>query len=142
MLVSDILNAKEIDVVGIAPDMTVEDAARTMTRHGIGAVLVLSGDRVVGILSERDIMRGVAARGGAMLAERVADIMTRSVVACPTDAPVDTVMAIMTERRIRHLPVVTGGRLVGVVSIGDVVKAMMDEVRHEADDLRRYIAAG
>lgn len=142
MLVSEILSAKEIDVVGIAPDMTVEDAARTMTHHGIGAVLVLAGDRVLGIVSERDIARGVAGRGGAVLADRVCDIMTKSVVVCAPDNTVESVMSVMTERRIRHLPVVERGRLVGVVSIGDVVKALIDEVRHEADDLRRYIVAG
>ena len=142
MLVSDILNAKDIDVVGITPEMTVEDAARTMTRHSIGAVLVLAGDRVLGIISERDIARGVAARGGAVLADRVGDIMTKSVVVCAPDNTVESVMSVMTERRIRHLPVVERGRLVGVVSIGDVVKALIDEVRHEAEDLRRYIVAG
>ncbi|MGE0658104.1 MAG: CBS domain-containing protein [Reyranellaceae bacterium] len=142
MLVSEILSAKEIDVVGITPDMTVEDAARTMTHHGIGAVLVLAGDRVLGIISERDIARGVAVRGGAVLADRVCDIMTKSVVVCAPDNTVESVMAVMTERRIRHLPVVERGRLVGVVSIGDVVKALIDEVRHEAEDLRRYIVAG
>jgi CBS domain-containing protein len=142
MLVSDLLNAKEIDVIGVTPDMTVEDAARTMTHHGIGAVLVLAGDRVLGIVSERDITRGVAGRGGAILADRCGDIMTRAVVVCEPDNTVESVMSVMTERRIRHLPVVQRGRLIGVISIGDVVKAMIDEVRHEAEDLRRYIAAG
>lgn len=142
MLVSDLLNSKEVDVIGITPDMTVEDAARTMTRHGIGAVLVLAGDKVLGILSERDIARGVATRGGAMLADRCGDIMTRAVVVCEPDNTVEAVMTVMTERRIRHLPVVQRGRLVGVISIGDVVKAMIEEVRHEAEDLRRYIVAG
>ncbi|MGE0152506.1 MAG: CBS domain-containing protein [Reyranellaceae bacterium] len=142
MLVSDLLNAKELDVIGVTPDMTVEDAARTMTRHGIGAVLVLAGDRVLGIVSERDIARGVAARGGAILADRCGDIMTRAVVVCEPDNTVESVMTVMTERRIRHLPVVRRGRLVGVISIGDVVKAMIEEVRHEAEDLRRYIVAG
>ncbi len=142
MLVSDILNAKEIDVVGVTPDMTVEDAARTMARHGIGAVLVLAGDRVLGIVSERDITRGVATRGGTMLADCCSDIMTRAVIVCEPDNTVEAVMTVMTEHRIRHLPVVQRGRLIGVVSIGDVVKALIDEVRHEAEDLRRYIAAG
>jgi CBS domain-containing protein len=142
MLVSDLLNAKEIDVIGVTPEMTVEDAARTMTHHGIGAVLVLAGDRVLGIVSERDILRGVAARGGAVLADRCGDIMTRAVVVCEPDNTVESVMSVMTERRVRHLPVVQRGRLVGVISIGDVVKAMIDEVRHEAEDLRRYIVAG
>lgn len=142
MLVSDILNAKDIDVIGITPDLTVEDAARTMARHGIGAVLVLAGDRVLGIVSERDVARGVAARGGAMLADRCGDIMTRAVIVCEPENTVEAVMSVMTEHRIRHLPVVRRGRLVGVISIGDVVKALIDEVRHEAEDLRRYIAAG
>lgn len=142
MLVSDVLGGKEIDVIGVTPDMTVEDAARTMTRHGIGAVLVLAGDRVLGIVSERDICRGVANRGGAILADRCGDIMTRAVVVCEPDNTVESVMSVMTERRIRHLPVVQRGRLIGVVSIGDVVKAMIDEVKHEAEDLRRYIVAG
>lgn len=142
MLVSDILSGKEIDVIGVTPEMTVEDAARTMTRHGIGAVLVLAGDRVLGIVSERDIARGVANRGGAILADRCGDIMTRAVVVCEPDNTVESVMSVMTERRIRHLPVVQRGRLIGVVSIGDVVKAMIDEVKHEAEDLRRYIVAG
>ena len=142
MLVSDVLSGKEIDVIGVTPDMTVEDAARTMTRHGIGAVLVLAGDRVLGIVSERDIVRGVARHHDTCLTMRVDELMTSPVVTCALNDSIDHIMELMTERRVRHLPVIDRGRLAGIVSIGDVVKQRISEIEHESEALKRYIVTG
>ena len=103
--------------------------------------MVVEGiDRVVGIISERDIVRALARKGAAMLSDPVATIMTREVVTCTDPETVIGVMGRMTRGRFRHLPVVNGGRLDGIVSIGDVVKARIGEVEREADEMRSYIA--
>lgn len=142
MLVSDILKTKGSTVVSLAAEVRVRDAAAKLAQHGIGAVLVMNGERVLGILSERDIVRRLAETGAQILDAAIDTVMTRSIVACGLSDTVDQVMEAMTARRIRHLPVIEGGSIVGIVSIGDVVKSVIDEARHEAEDLKRYIAAG
>ncbi len=142
MLVSDILKAKGHTVVSLAAEVRVRDAAAKLARHGIGAVLVMNGERVLGILSERDIVRRLAEAGAQILDAGIDTVMTRSIVSCGLSDTVDQVMEAMTARRIRHLPVIEGGRIVGIVSIGDVVKSVIDVARHEAEDLKRYIATG
>jgi|SRR6185369_9151918 len=146
MLVSDILKSKGSTVVSLAANVSVRAAATKLAQHGIGAVLVMNGERVLGILSERDIVRRLADDGanggGASLDVTIDTIMTRSIISCSLADTVDQVMEAMTARRIRHLPVIDGGRIVGIVSIGDVVKSVIDDARHEAEDLKRYIAAG
>lgn len=135
-----VLSSKGGDVVTVAPDARVTDAVRLLARHGVGA-LVVSGDgeRVDGILSERDIVRYLARSGAASLTLQVAEVMTADVFTCGPDTTVDELMALMTGRRIRHVPVVSDGRLVGIVSIGDVVKVRMDELEIEAETLQDYV---
>ncbi len=142
MLVSDILKNKGSSVVSLAADIGVRDAASKMAQHGIGAVLVMNGPRVLGILSERDIVRRLSEDGASVLEATIDTVMTRAIISCTLSDTVDQVMEAMTARRIRHLPVIEGGRIVGIISIGDVVKSVIDDARHEADDLKRYIAAG
>ncbi|HEX2890388.1 CBS domain-containing protein [Vineibacter terrae] len=141
MFVSDILQHKGTRVVAVTPDETLASAIATLSARRIGAVLVLDADKsLVGILSERDILHALARRAGDAFGLRVEEVMTTPVVTCDPDHTVEHVMALMTEGRFRHLPVVQRGVLMGIVSIGDVVKWRLDETRQEAEDLRQYIA--
>lgn len=139
MTVAAILTNKGPEVVTARPDQTLEAAAKLMTERRIGSVLVREGDEVVGILSERDIVRTVAAKGAAALTMPVASAMTREVVFGHPGDTVDKVLGLMTERRIRHLPVKDGARLIGLVSIGDVVKKRIEDVEQEAEGLRAFV---
>lgn len=123
--VDDILQVKGREVWTVTPNDTVYEALRLMAAKGIGAVVVLNGDRLVGVMSERDYARKVILVGKASRETTVREIMTDKVIAVSPGASVDECMAIMTQRRIRHLPVVDQGRLVGMISIGDVVKAII-----------------
>ena len=144
MKVREILDAKGQSVVTIRSDATLSTAVHRLALERIGALVVSDdGVRVAGILSERDVVAGLARDGADLLAagRRVADLMTRNVVTCGPDDTVKHLMAEMTRRRVRHLPVVVGDRLVGIVSIGDVVKSRLGEVELEATVLREaYIA--
>ena len=143
MLVSHILRSKENRVHSIEGHASVAEATAALAAARIGALLVMErGQRLVGIVSERDIVRTLAKGGGAELATEISALMTRDVISCSPEDTVDHVMDTMTHKRIRHLPVMASGRIVGVISIGDVVKALIDEARREAEDLKRYIAAG
>jgi CBS domain-containing protein len=141
MNVEAILRGKGRAVATIRPDQTIAAALAALRDRNIGALVVSDDDqRVDGIISERDIVHGLADRGGALLSLNVAEVMTRRVVTCgPADSVAD-LMALMTNRRIRHLPVVDDGRLVGIVSIGDLVKNRLDEIEYEANSLRSFIA--
>ena len=141
MTVKAILSRKGSDVVTIAPSATLSDAVRSLAEHRIGAIVITgAGDRVSGILSERDIVRTLAARGPAALDEQVGSVMTRDVVTCTCQETVIDIMERMTARRFRHLPVVEQSRLVGIISIGDVVKRRVEEIEKESNALREYIA--
>ena len=141
MFVSDILAQKGNRVVAVTPDETLASAIATLSARRIGAVVVLDPDKnLAGILSERDILHAVARRAADALGLRVADVMTTPVITCDPDDTVEHVMELMTNGRFRHLPVVRRGALMGVVSIGDVVKWRLDETRQEAEVLRQYIA--
>lgn len=143
MNVAGILKEKGSDVLTVAADVTVADAARSLTDRKIGAVIVAgAGGGVGGILSERDIVRGVADKGAAILTQPVSTLMTAEVVTCQPDDTVDQLMDLMTGRRIRHLPVVEDGTLRGIISIGDVVKTRIAETEAEAEALKEYIATG
>jgi CBS domain-containing protein len=143
MLVRSILQSKGSRVVATRPEASVGETARLMAENNIGAVLVLDeGGAVAGIISERDIVRDLARHGRSAPDRPVADLMTRTVLHCAPDATIDEVMAVMTEKRVRHLPVIEDGRLVGLVSIGDVVKWRLEETRQEAEALRDYVLAG
>lgn len=139
--VSVILDRKGADVATIHDNATVIEALRALAEHDVGALVVsATGDTVDGILSERDIVRRLARDGEATLSSAVADIMTADVRTCGPDATSDAVMETMTTHRGRHLPVVDGGRLVGIVSIGDVVKAQIDELTLQKESMQDYIS--
>ncbi len=142
MLVTEILKAKGDMVFTVAPDETLEQAARLLEDRRVGAMIVLDGEEVVGILSERDIVSGLAKHGARALERQVSDCMTRDVVYASPNETVDQLLGRMTDRRIRHLPVVHREKLCGIVSIGDLVKSKIDEVQAEAEGLRSYISAG
>ena len=137
MLIRDVLRRKGEHVVTVQPETLVADLVDTLATHNIGAVVVSTdGSSVQGIVSERDVVRGLRTRGHLLLN----DTITTSdvVVAAPGD-PVERLTLLMTERRIRHVPVVSGGRLVGIVSIGDVVKQRVEELESERENLVGYI---
>jgi CBS domain-containing protein len=141
MNVETILRNKGRRVATVRTDATVTDAVETLRQHGIGALVVSDdGLRVDGIVSERDIVFALARYSADMLDLSVADIMTRAVVTCAPEDSVAELMAEMTNRRIRHFPVVRNDRLCGIVSIGDLVKSRLDEIEYEASSLRSFIA--
>ena len=142
MFVSDILSQKGGLVYTITPGTSVAQAAAQLSTRRIGALVVLDADdEVMGIVSERDLVRAMADYGHLSLGRDVAEIMTRDVQTCDPDASIDEVMTIMSRGRCRHLPVVRHGELYGLVSIGDVVKARIEEAVHETEALRAYIVA-
>jgi CBS domain-containing protein len=141
MNVHTILRTKGKSVVTIHPDATVERAVAVLRLSGIGALVVSDdGETVVGILSERDIVEALGRLGGELLAVSVAEVMTSPVVTCEPEDSVADLMAEMTNRRIRHFPVLDDGRLTGIVSIGDLVKNRLDEIEFEAHSMRSFIA--
>jgi CBS domain-containing protein len=140
MTVSIILAGKGRDVITIEPGASLSDAVRLLAENRIGAALVLGADRrISGIISERDIVRSLAERGAAALDEPVSRSMTRKVETCnPTDT-VSTIMERMTAGKFRHVPVVEQGRVIGIVSIGDIVKHRLEEMERESTAMRDYI---
>ena len=140
MLVSQILHGKGAVVHTIGPNASVSEAIGRLRELGIGALVVSeNGRRVVGILSERDIIHGLAESGPELLGQPVSEIMTSEVLTSGLNDTSQSVMAHMTDSRIRHVPIVEDGELRGMVSIGDIVKSRLDEITHEADALREYI---
>ncbi|GLQ06830.1 CBS domain-containing protein [Sneathiella chinensis] len=143
MNVASILKNKGVDIISASKTDSISAVAGILSEHRIGAVLVLDENRkVLGVLSERDIVRGLAARGDGCLIMEAGELMTANVITCTPADTVDQVMALMTKKRIRHLPVMDGDNLAGFISIGDVVKTRMDEVEREAAAMRDYIATG
>ncbi|NQW08324.1 MAG: CBS domain-containing protein [Alphaproteobacteria bacterium] len=140
MLVSDILKTKGYEVISTTPKATVAAAARQLSDKRIGSVLVMNGDAIAGILSERDIVCALAEQGAGCLDRSVGDLMTSSVVTCRPDQTIADVMEKMTTGRFRHVPVVDGGRVVGMISIGDVVKYRLAEAQDEVAHLAAYVA--
>ena len=139
MLVRDVLSDKGRIVHTCAPEDTLADVADLLVGHNIGSLVVMQSDNMVGIITERDILRASAATRGPLEFVRVDERMTRCPVVASLNDEVEDVMCVMTERRIRHLPVVEGGRLVGIISIGDTVKAQHDELCRENHYLKSYI---
>lgn len=143
MFVSDILSQKGGSVFTVSPETSVAQVSQQLSVRRIGSVLVLDGEGgVAGIVSERDLVRALASHGAKALELEARQVMTRDVVTCDPDESIDRVMEIMTRGRFRHLPVVRRGELLGLVSIGDVVKSRLEETRHEAEALKAYISAG
>ena len=140
MFVESVLNSKGSSVVTAKPNTPVKDIAKMLTDAKIGAVVISTNNtRVDGILSERDIVSAVASKGEAALAMMAVSLMTREVVTCSLNDRIADLMAIMTEKRIRHLPVLVEGALVGIISIGDVVRCRVQEIESEAEALRTYV---
>jgi len=140
--VRDLLAGKSRDVWSIGPDQTVYDAIALMSERGIGAVLVLDGAELVGILSERDYARRVILKGKASRETQVREIMTTNLIHVTHERTIEDCMAIMTTSRIRHLPVLHEGKLAGILSIGDIVKAMISDKQAHIDQLEDYIKTG
>jgi CBS domain-containing protein len=142
MYVRDILSTKGNRVTTIKPDATISSTSKLLSQHRIGAVLVTDAtDKIMGIISERDIVRGLAAHGGEVADHSVTEFMTRDVRSCAPGDTIADIMAVMTTHRIRHLPVLEDGALAGIVSIGDVVKYRLDEAKLEVESLRDYVLA-
>ncbi|WP_417474757.1 CBS domain-containing protein [Luteimonas mephitis] len=139
--VRHLLEGKAPEVFAIGPDVPVIEAIRLMAAKGIGAVLVMQGGHLAGILSERDYARKVVLQGRSSSDTPVRDIMTAQVISVGLDDTAERCMQIVTESRIRHLPVLDHDAVLGVVSIGDLVKAVIEDQRHELDQLQRYIAS-
>ena len=141
MLVQTMLNAKPNNaVITIGPDASVVQATAILSEKRIGAIIVSAdGTTPDGILSERDIVRELGRRGAACLDDKVRDLMTSSLVTCSPSSTVDKIMADMTDGRFRHMPVLVDGAMVGLISIGDVVKARIDDLAHEKDALQDMI---
>jgi CBS domain-containing protein len=143
MFVSDVLTQKGGLVFTVTPGTTVAQIAQQLSTRRVGSVLVMGGnDEVAGIVSERDLVRAMSLHGAAALDLEARHIMTCDVVTCDPDDSIDQIMEIMTRGRFRHVPVVRHGELLGVISIGDVVKARLEETRHETEALKAYIVAG
>ncbi len=138
-MLSQLLDLKGREIHSVAPETVVIDAIRTMAEKYVGALLVMEHGRLVGIVSERDYARKVVLRGRSSDSTAVREIMTATVVTITPEGTVDDAMRLMTEHRIRHLPVVRSANVVGVVSIGDLVKSVIEEQRHTIEDLRSYI---
>jgi CBS domain-containing protein len=140
MTVNDILSQKGNQVLTIEPAATLAAAVQMLAQRRIGALVVTGADhRIVGIISERDIVRVLGEKGTAVLGAPVAEVMTRKVVTCGRNETIAEIMERMTGGKFRHVPVIEHGRLVGIVSIGDVVKARLSELEYEQDALREYI---
>jgi CBS domain-containing protein len=140
MLIAQILAGKGRDVISTRPEATIDEVAHLLNDKRIGAVVVLeAGRQLCGIISERDLARGLARHGAALLQMQVADLMTRGVVTCAPEDDLQTLMQRMTEGRFRHLPVVKDGNLSGIISIGDVVKHRLQELEVETHMLQDYI---
>ena len=138
--VSSVLKHKGHDVVTVAPQQTVAWVVKVLAQNRIGAVPVISEEgQLIGIISERDIIRGMSEHADAVLTLAVDQLMTRDVKTCSSEDQLVDLMEVMTLQRIRHLPVIQNGALHGIVSIGDVVKQRLEEVQSEAEELRRYI---
>ena len=140
MIIAAILKQKGHQVVSVPPATSIAELCRTLSDKRIGACPVMRGEEVLGMISERDVVRAISRQGARALELSAADLMTQMVHTCSPANTIADVMEIMTAGRIRHLPVVKDGRMLGIVSIGDVVKARIDETEHEVDSLKAYVA--
>ena len=142
MRIADVLRSKGTQVATVAPTATVTELLRNLAENNIGAMVVLDADGIAGIVSERDVVRKLHQHGSDLLGKPVSDIMTTMVASCSPEDSVDQLNVLMTERRIRHVPVLVDGKLAGIVSIGDVVKVRMQELEKNQEQLEAYIAQG
>jgi len=140
MTLANILQQREGDVISVTPDTPVRSVVQLLADHRIGAVPVVQGDQVAGIMSERDVIYSLRRDGAAILEWPVERVMTQPAITVQSSLSILAGLSLMTRRRIRHLPVVEGDRLIGFISIGDLVKARIDHVESEAEAMRAYIA--
>ena len=138
--VSSLLSRKDAAVVTIGPGATVFEAIRTMVEHNVGSILVTDGAALAGIFTERDYLRRIALEGRTSRETPLRDVMTTDLVTVAPETGIDACLALMTRHKIRHLPVLKDGAVAGVVSIGDCVRARLDEARAEADELQRFVS--
>jgi CBS domain-containing protein len=139
MTVAKLIDGQRGDVVSAQTDDRVGDVVTKLAKRRIGCVPVVEGGAVVGIFSERDLVYGLAAHGPGLLDQPVRAVMTAPAVTIPPETPILTALSMMTRRRIRHLPIVTDGQMVGFISIGDLVKLRIDHIEAEAEAMRSYI---
>ncbi|MCX2953399.1 CBS domain-containing protein [Lentzea sp. NEAU-D7] len=142
MRIADVLRTKGSAVATIDPDVPVSELLRALAEHNIGAIVVVGSSGVAGIVSERDVVRRLHEVGADLLSSPVSAIMTADVFTCSPSDTVDSLTVVMTERRFRHVPVLSDGQLVGIVSIGDVVKSRIGQLEQSQDQLQAYIAQG
>lgn len=142
MHVSAIIGDKGSAVHSVGPEDAVSKAVAMLSDKRIGAVLVTQSDKVLGVFSERDVIRALSRAGAGIMSQPVKDFMTTDVVTCRRGDSIDHLMGLMTDKRIRHLPVIEDARVVGMISIGDVVKFRIAEAEAESDALKSYIASG
>jgi CBS domain-containing protein len=142
MRIADILRTKGAAVATVTETTTVTGLLAELVIHNIGAMVVVGPDGVVGIVSERDVVRKLHDHGPELLRSSVSDIMSKILVTCTPDDQIDDLSALMTNNRVRHVPVMQGDRLVGIVSIGDVVKNRMEQLQAEQEQLQAYITQG
>ncbi|GAA1220145.1 CBS domain-containing protein [Pseudonocardia alaniniphila] len=142
MRIADVLRSKGSDVATVDPSVTVAELISQLATHNVGALPVVDEGQLVGIVSERDVVRRLDVAGPGLLEASVGDIMITGVTTCAPGDSVADIAAVMTNRRFRHLPVVVEGQLAGIVSIGDLVKARIDLLESEREQLQSYIAAG
>ena len=142
MRISDVLRSKGATVATITPETSVAGLLTELSVHNIGAMVVVSPDGLLGIVSERDVERKLHEMGADLLCRPVSEIMTTLVATCSPEDSVDSLSVLMTTNRVRHVPVVVDGRLAGIVSIGDVVKTRMEELEREHEQLQAYITQG
>jgi CBS domain-containing protein len=142
MTIATIMQSHHADIFTADPRESVQQVAARLAEKRIGALPVVEGDRIVGIFSERDVIYGLAAHGPAMLDKVVGDVMTSPAITVTPETPVLSALSLMTRRRIRHLPIADGDRLVGFVSIGDLVKYRIEKIEAEASAMRDYIQMG
>lgn len=141
MTVAHILQSKGSDVISVSPQAAIMDVASVLAENKIGAVLVMgSSSKPDGIISERDIVRALSQKGSDVASAKVSEFMTRELITCGPDSTIDQIMSLMTQGRVRHLPVLDNGKLCGMISIGDVVKRRIAQVEFEAEEMKRYIA--
>ncbi|GAA3686264.1 CBS domain protein [Lentzea atacamensis] len=142
MRIADVLRAKGSAVATIDPDVPVTELLRALAEHNVGAIVVVGSSGVEGIVSERDVVRRLHESGADLLSSPVSAIMTTDVFTCSPSDTVDSLTVVMTERRFRHVPVLSDGQLVGIVSIGDVVKSRIGQLEQSQDQLQAYIVQG
>jgi CBS domain-containing protein len=142
MRIADVLRNKGAAVSTIDQEATVQELLAGLAEHNIGAMVVVSSDGVVGMVSERDIVRQLHSHGASVLSRPISTIMTATVATCTKSDTVDSISLLMTKNRVRHVPVMEDGNLIGIVSIGDVVKSRMEELEAEQQQLHSYITQG